>query len=349
MSDATRHTPESLLDEIALVYDNLIIERGGDVWACYELKTETHDMQALQTKKERHAILTSIIGRLQPQPGRAKIIVTNQDFDHARYMDDLLSVNPESKVYRQWLPQMERAVMANAQGARKKVYLSVRLNHEVYPPLKRAALGEYRALMAWGRQRVGALSPIPEAEIVRHKQNAAYLADLLAPMLAEPAVEGLPHPQPVEIARLIRHLYQRGVPHDEVPAVGTLFERFENGRVLIPNAQAWRSLVGDISIYSFYNHLTFYHGNGAKTFQRFLGLSQMPTSGLGFPGDEFASPKKVPADVLLDFDLTPHYEAERKREGKEQRLEAQKEHVRTAGGKIDVGLAEASLDRKSVV
>lgn len=338
MSDSNVHTSESLLDEIVLVYDNIIFERSGDTWALFELATDTYDMLAHQTKKEHHSRLISGIGRL-PAPGRAKIIITRQDFDRERYMEDLRAVNPDSREYQKWLYSVDNALTTD-RGSKRKVYLAVRLHQDLVPKLSRSAREAYKSARAFFRMRVLGLStPVPDYEVARSKILASHVESIFKPMLAQPK-EGSQRLGPVEVARLIRHLYQRGIPHDDIPAVGTLWERYEDSRVLIPCPQAWRALAADTAIRNQYSQIALNHGNGAVTFQRFLGLSGMPTRGLGFPGDEYAYPKHA-ADILLDFDLTPYYEAERKREGKEQRLSAQEEHILGAGGKIDMGMADA--------
>jgi len=340
VSDSNIHTSESLLDEIVMVYDNLIFERSGDTWAFFELATNTYDMLARQTKKEQHGRLISAIGRL-PAPGRGKIIITRQDFDRDQYMADLRAVNPTSREYQKWLYSVDNTLTTD-RGSKRKVYLAVRLHQDIFPKLSRSAREVYKSALAFFRMRVlGLPTPIPDYEVARSKILASHVEMIFKPMLAHPGDEVAPQrPGPIEAARLIRHLYQRGMPHDDIPAMGTLWENHEDSRVLIPNPQAWRALAADTAIRNQYSQLALYHGNGAVTFQRFLGLSGMPTRGLAFPGDEYAYPKHA-ADILLDFDLTPYYEAERKREGKEQRLSAQEEHILGAGGKIDMGMADA--------
>lgn len=340
MSDSQSYTPESMLDEIALVYDNIIIERSGDAWAFFELRTETYDMLALQTKRELLGQMVGALNRM-PAPGRAKIIVTRQDFDRKRYISGLSQVNPTSRRYKKWVSQIDDN-LHTSRGSKRKVYLSVRLYADLIPAIKRAARGSWREARALGRKKIlGHVSPIPDEEIARHKEAAEHIKDIFGPLLA-PATPG-----PVDVAKLLRHLWQRGIAQDDLPAVGSLWESHEDSRVLIPCPEAWRALVADTAIYSYYNHLRLYHGDGSVTFQRFLGLSQMPTSGLEYPGDEYAYPKQD-ADIVLDFDLIPSYEAERQRQGKEQRLAAQEEHITGAGGKIDMGVSEARVAHREM-
>ena len=340
MSDSTLHTPESLLDHIALVYDNIVFERSGDAWVFLELATDTYDMLSTQTKRDRHSKLISALCGI-PAPGRGKFIITRQDFDRESYIRQRRAVNPSSKIYQKWVSNVDSALLGD-RGSRKKVHLAVRLYQDLYPSLGRGARQTLREAEVIFRQRVlGSPSPVPDAEIERARMAAKDVESIFGPLLAPPREDGSSsRPTPLDVARLIRHLFQRGIPHDEVPSIGTLWERGEDSRVLIPNPQAWRALVSDITIESQFSQLAFYHGQGSITFQRFLGLSQMPTSALGFPGSEYAHPAE-PSDILLDFDLTPYYEAERKRESKEQRLAGQEDHIRTAGGTIDMGMADA--------
>ncbi len=327
------------MDEIVMVYDNIIIERSGDMWALFELRTDTYDMLARQTKLDMHGRFVSALGKLPG--GRAKVVITRQDFDREKFISNLREINPKGREYQRWLDTMDNTITTD-RGSKRKVYLAVRIVKNDLPKLTRNIMAAVRRINTYLRRKVlQHTTPVSDWEIAMAKAHAGQISNLFRPMLASSPEPGRPQrPTPLDVARLVRHFFQRGIPHDDVPSVGSLWESYENSRVLIPNEDAWRAIVDDTYIESKYRHLKLYHGSGSITFQRFLGLSGMPTRGMAFPGHEYAYPTQA-ADILLDFDITPYFEAERRREGKEQRLSAQEEHIRGAGGKVDMGMAEA--------
>lgn len=344
---ANRGRAYTILDGIRFVMGNVVLDSAGEWWAVYRLGGITYHHLPRGEKFEEFGALESLFASLSH---RIKILSLVRNFEQEQLvprMKALYQRTPGAPDTReQWdaiasevgdsvgtmapydrdffvalnlRPRTESPMQAIAAAARKLNVLLRRLTGTPQTFRLQDALDAGRESdRAEGLFGSLSVSPASEREIQWLIMRGAYRA------VGEPP--------------LLDYWRPKYVP--EVAGEAGPFAYYE------PNATDIRGLVGDIPWEAGLGQLTFFHGHGRFSHQKFLSACSVP-SGDPFPNREWLM-RQLPVDECIDLTVIPSTVSEKQRESKARSLRGQQKHTVESEDVIDFELAEAEAEDKAL-
>lgn len=335
----------SILDQIRFVMGNVVLDNAGEYWAVYRLggityhhlpRTEKFDefnaleslfaslahrikILSLVRNYEQELLVPRLKALYQSTPGMAD---SRQLWDEVAdeigdSVDNMAPYDRDFFVCLQLRPRTESPMQA-IQAAARKLNILLRKITRTPQTFQLQELRDSRGEAARAEGMFGSLSvePASAREIQWLIMRGPYRA------VGEPPL--LDYWQPKYIS--------------DVPGATDPLEYYE------PNLTDIRGLVGDIPWESQLGQLTFYHGGGRQSHQKFLSVSSIP-SGDPFPDREWLM-RQLPVDECIDITVIPSTVSEKQRETKARNLRGQQKHVVESDDVVDFELAEAEAEDK---
>lgn len=323
----------SMVDVVRFATGNLILDDEGDWWALYRLRGTTYDLLSTSGKKEVFSAIESALGTLST---RVKILSVVRNFREQDYIRNLKAMNPDAHVWQK-LQDMVAEKVGKNRPVDREFYLGVRLRPSVGRFSEAVDRGS-RLVDRWAKRLWKVPIDFREEELERMKHAAANIRGRFGTLIMRDAT-------PYDLQWLVKRNPYRAV--GEPPTLAgwqpKLVRHSTGGTysIFTPSLGDVRNLVGDVPWEAEIGKLSFYHGDGIVSHQRFLAISSMPMDRLRHPGSEWGY-MDLPVDVCFDFDVIPPQAAERHRKSKSRKAKEQIKHVQEGGGSVGVGLSEAA-------
>ena len=323
----------SMVDVVRYATHNIVMDDEKDWWAIFRLRGVTYDLLSNSGKREVFSTIESALGTLST---RVKILSLVRNFREEDYIRKLKSMNPDSHVWQR-LQDIAAEKIGKNRPFDREFYLAVRLRPSA------GRVSEWVEQISRKVDRVAKRAwKIPvdfkEQELDQMAHLAANLRGRFGNLILSPAT-------PRDLQWLVLRNPYRAVgepalldgwtPKHVRHSAGGTYELFQ------PSVSDLKNLIGDIPWQAELGKLSFHHGDGIVSHQRFLAISSMPMDRLRHPGSEWGY-MDLPVDVCFDFDVIPPQAAERQRKAKSRKAKEQIKHVQQGGGSLGVGLSDAA-------